>query len=253
MQVFNPAAAFLNMLEEINPYQWGPVSFRPSFSYSFLYGTGIQSSPGNNAASIVQTVAPSFLFQYGSHWILNYTPSWVFYSSSQFRDSLNHAATLNWGTSYEDWVLGFSQGYTRTDNSEIETAGQTEQQTYTTAINAAYQFNTKISLDMGLNQNLNYIGNGSNTTNSLGNLANSYSWSTMEWLNYAFWPRLNAGLGVGGGYTIQDGSPDSVNEQYQGRVNWRATDKISFQLSGGVNVQHYLGSGAAGQFDHPHL
>jgi len=27
MQVFNPAAAFLNMLQGINPYQWGPVSF----------------------------------------------------------------------------------------------------------------------------------------------------------------------------------------------------------------------------------
>jgi len=53
----------------------------------------------------------------------------------------------------------------------------------------------------------------------------------MEVVNYEFWPRLSAALAVGGGYTIQDGSPDSINEQYQARVNWRATDKISFQLS----------------------
>ena len=65
----------------------------------------------------------------------------------------------------------------------------------------------------------------------------------MEWLNYEFWPRLNAGIGAGVGYTIQDGSPDSLNEQYEARVNWRATDKISFQLNGGLEDQQYLNSG----------
>jgi uncharacterized protein (PEP-CTERM system associated) len=65
----------------------------------------------------------------------------------------------------------------------------------------------------------------------------------MEWLNYEFWPRLNAGIGAGVGYTIQQGSPNSINEQYQGRVNWRATDKISFQLNGGVEDQQYLSGG----------
>ena len=232
------------MLEGINPYQWGPVSFRPSLSYSFLYGTGIQSSPGNQQASVVQTVSPGFLFVVGRHWTLDYTPSWTFYSSKQLKNSLNHAASLSWGTSYEDWVLGFSQSYNRSDTPSIETGAQTEQESYSTAINASYQFNTKISLDMGLSQNLSYVGNGGNPANQLGNLANSKAWSTMEWLNYEFWPRLSAGIGVGGGYTIQDGSPDSINEQYQARVNWRATDKISFQLSGGLEDQQYLSGGA---------
>jgi hypothetical protein len=245
MEVFNPAASFLNMLEGINPYQWGPVSFRPSLSYSFLYGTGIQSSPGNQQASVVQTVSPNFLFVVGSHWTLDYTPSWTFYSSRQFKDSLNHAATLSWGASYEDWVLGFSQGYTLSTTPLIETGAQTEQESYSTAIHASYQFNTKISLDMGLSQNLNYVGNGGSSTNLFGNLANSKAWSTMEWLNYQFWPRFSAGIGVGGGYTIQDGSPDSINEQYQTRVNWRATDKISFQVSGGLEDQQYLSGGAS--------
>jgi uncharacterized protein (PEP-CTERM system associated) len=66
----------------------------------------------------------------------------------------------------------------------------------------------------------------------------------MDWLNYQFWPRLNVGLGAGFGYTIQDASPDSRYEQYQGRVNWRATDKVSFQLSGGLQDQQYLSGGA---------
>jgi hypothetical protein len=243
MQVFNPAAAFLNMLQEINLYQWGPVGFRPSVSYQFLYATGVQSSPGTNAATIIQTVTPNFLFVIGSHWTLNYSPSWTFYSSGQFQSSLNHVVTLSWGTSYGDWVLGLSQGYTRSDTPLIQTGAQTEQEDYSTAINASYQFNSKISLDMGVSQNFNYPGNGGGSTNLYQDLVNSRSWSTMEWLNYEFWPRLIAGIGVGVGYTTQAGSPDSLNEQYQGRVNWRATDKISFQLSGGLEDQQYLSGG----------
>ncbi len=245
MQVFSPAAAFLNMLQEINPYQWGPVSFRPSLSYSFSYATGVQSSPGTNSATVVQTFSPNFPFVIGRHWTLDYSPSWTFYSSGQLQNSLDHTASLSWGTSYEDWNLGFSQGYSRSDSPLIETGAQTDQQGFSTALNASYQFNNKLSLSMGVSQNINLINNSGSSTNSFGNLANSYSWSTMEWLNWQFWPRLNAGIGVGAGYTTQAGSPDSLNEQASGRVNWRATDKTSFQLSVGVQDQQYM-SGAAG-------
>ena len=232
------------MLEEINLYQWGPVGFRPSISYSFTRATGVQATPGQSSASTVQSVSPNFLFLIGKHFSLDYTPNWTFYSSSQLQDSLNHSATLSWGTSYEDWTMGFSQGYTRSDTAQIQTGAQTSQEGYSTAINASYQFNSKISLNMGVNQNFNYIQNGANTTTLYGNYANSKAWSTMEWLNWQFWPRLNAGIGVGGGYTSQQGSPDSVNEEYQARVNWRATDKVSFSLNGGLEDQQYLSGGA---------
>jgi hypothetical protein len=251
MQVFNPAEDFLNMLAGINPYQWGPVSFRPSISYSFSYATGVQSSPGTNAATITQTVTPNFLFGIGSHWTLDYSPSWTFYSSSQLQDSLNQSASLSWATSYEDWVLGFSQGYSFSDTPMTQTGAQTEQQSISTSLNASYQFNEKMSLSMEVGQSISLVSSSGNSTNSLGTLANSYSWSTMEYLNYEFWPRLNAGIGVGGGYSTQAGSPDSLNEQYSARVNWRATDKVSFQLSGGVQDQQYLGGGAAGDLITP--
>jgi len=96
-----------------------------------------------------------------------------------------------------------------------------------------------------LNQDFNYVGNAGSQTNQLQNLASNKSWSMMDWLNYQFWPRLNAGIGVGFGYNQQDNSPDTIYEQYQARVNWRATDKISFQLSGGVHDQQYLSGGAS--------
>jgi hypothetical protein len=178
MQVFNPEQRFLNMLGKINPYQWGPVSFRPSVSYQFLYGSGIQSAPGQQQSSIIQTFSPDFLFILGSHWTLSYSPSWTFYSSSQFKNSLDHSVILTGGATYDDWILSLSQGYTRSDDPQVETAAQTEQETYSTSLNATYQLNSKISLNAGFNQDLSFADQLNNSRQWLGTLGFAYHfWS----------------------------------------------------------------------------
>ena len=239
MQVFAPPAAGPS-----SPLQLGPVILHPHLDYQVSYGNGIQSSPGQQQKSVIQQVAPGILFNLGDHWILDYAPTLLFYSSSSLRDTVNQSVQLGWGSAYGDWFFSGSQSYASSANPNVATAAQTDQEVYSTVLNASYQFNDKMSLDMGFNQNFNYVGNGTVTTNYLQSLADSKSWSTMDWLNYEFWPRLNAGLGIGGGYAIQSGSPDAINEQFQARVNWRATDKISFQLSGGGQDQQYSSGGA---------
>jgi hypothetical protein len=52
-------------------------------------------------------------------------------------------------------------------------------------------------------------------------------------------------LAWAGGYDNEDASPDMTFEQLQRRVNWRATDKISFQLHDGVEDRQFLSGGAA--------
>jgi hypothetical protein len=65
----------------------------------------------------------------------------------------------------------------------------------------------------------------------------------MDWLNYQLWPRFDIGIGVGGGYVAVSQGTDMTYEQYQGRVNWRATDKISFQVHGGLEDRQFLDAG----------
>ena len=248
MQNNNPMQVFAPTPETASPYplQWGPVSLHPHVDYQLSYGNGVQSAPGEAHNTLVNQVSPGILFNLGSHWTLDYTPTLIYYSSSSFQDVLNQYVILSWGSAFgNDWFVNGSQSYLSTSNPQVQTASQTDQQTYATALNASYQFNQEISLDMGLNQDFNYVENTGSSANQLQNLADSKSWSTLEWLNYQFWPRLNAGLGLGFGYNQQENSPDSVYEQYQGRVNWRATDKISFQLSGGLHDQQYLSGGAS--------
>lgn len=232
MQVFKPENPLSNFMDELQPLQWGPVVLRPHIFYQFTYGTGIQSSPGEQHDTVEQSVAPGVLFVLDPRWTLDYTPTFTFYSGNSFQDTVGQSVTLTGGTTYEDWSFGLSQNFTYTSSPQVQTGAQTDQQTYTTSLTASHPLNSKMSVDLGVSQNLNYPSG----------FQSSLEWSTMNWLNYEFWPRLTAGVGAGGGYV--DSSPNSVFEQLQGRVNWRATDKISFGLNGGPQFTQFTDGGA---------
>ena len=241
MQVFSPSATAPPQ-DDNESFKCGPVVIRPHIYYQFLYGSGIVSGPGQSHNTIVQEFAPGVLFDIGSHWTIDYTPTLNFYSNRQFKNTTDHNVQLQWGTAFHDWFVTASQSYANTSDPQVETAGQTDQQTYNTALNAIYQFNDKLSADLGVDQNLNYFGQTS--TNLVLGLANSRSWSTTDGLYDQFWPRFNAGINVGFGYNQQAGSPDSFLQQYQASANWRITDKVSFQLSGGLEDLEYLSGGS---------
>jgi hypothetical protein len=232
MQVFPQNSALSDMMDELHPLQWGPVTLRPHANYSFSYNTGIQSSTNQSNDSIVQTLSPGCLFVLGKHWTLDYTPTITFYSDKNLKDSVGHAVSLTGGTAYEDWVFGFSQGFTYTDSPQSETGTQTSQENFNTSLTAAYQINSEFSTDLAVNQNLAFTSGFQNTR----------EWSTIDWLNYQVFPRLSFGVGAGGGYT--EATPNSTKEELRGRVNWRATDKISFSVNGGAEFTQFTDGGA---------
>ncbi len=243
MQVFSPAETAPPQLA--NGFPLGPVTIHPHPLYQFLYGNGIESSPGEEQNTIVQEFSPGVLFDIGPHWALDYTPTLIFYSSSQFRNAVEESVLLSWGSTYGAWFLSGSQSYVSTSEPSGEIGGQTEEDAYSTTLSASYKIKGKLSLDLGFNQNFDYFNTAQSPTNLLLGLVNSRVWSTMDWVNYQFRPRLTAGLGLGFGYNQQQDSPDSIDEEYQAQVNWRATDKVSFQLSGGLEDQQYLSGNAS--------
>ena len=232
MVVFTPAGFSSGGLQ--TPLQWGPLALRPRAFYRFLDGTGISSTVSNHTATIVQSFSPGFLLNIGNHWTLDYSPTWTFYSSREFRNTLDQNVRLVGGTAYEDWTLGLSQSYVKSSDPEVETGTQTDQQTFSTALNASYRINTKLSLDMGVNQDFIF------TTQ----FENSREWSTMEWLNYQFWPRLDSSLGAGFGYVNVDIGSDMTYERIEARIRWRVWDKVAFQVHGGAEIRQFLGGGA---------
>lgn len=221
MQVFSTENPLASFPDEQQPLQLGPVTFRPHVYYQFLYGTGIQSSPGQEQNTIIQSLAPGLLMVLTPRWTLDYTPTFTFYSDRNFQNNVGQSVTLTGGAAYEQWIFGLSQNFNYSSSPQAQTGGQTSQQTWSTALTASAPLNSKLSVDLGLDQSLNFPSGFQSTR----------EWSTMDWLNYEFWPRFSAGVGAGLGFVAAD--PDYLFEQAQARVGWRATDKISFQVSGG--------------------
>ncbi|MGB7768511.1 MAG: hypothetical protein WBN22_06620 [Verrucomicrobiia bacterium] len=234
MDVFVPAGS-VSQEQLAQPFRYNFLTLRPHPDYSFLYGDGILANPGEPANTTIQQISPGARLDIGDHWILDYTPTWTVYSSSLFQNTLDQSAALTGGTAYGSWVLGLSQSYTKSAVPQVETGTQTHQEIYATALNGAYTVNNKMSLDLAVSQ----------TLYSAQQFQSYREWSTLNWLNYQFWPRFSVALGMGVGYDDVDSSPDMLFEQYQARARWRATDKISFQLHGGLEDRQFLSGGAS--------
>jgi hypothetical protein len=97
-----------------------------------------------------------------------------------------------------------------------------------------------MSLDLGIGQSFVLADQ----------FASSRDWSTMDWLNYQFWPRLDAGLGAGFEFTDVDTGSDMTSEKLQARISWRVTDKTSLLLHGGLEDRQFL-SGGVGDLLNP--
>jgi len=211
------------------PFRWRKLSFRPRASYQFLYGNGILSSTNREEKTIVQTLTAGLTIGLGEHWLLDYTPSYVIYSDSHFKNALNHSLSLSGRTTYQDWSYGVSFGLGISSNPQTETAQQTDQQTYSAGITVGRQLNGSLSLDSsaGINFRLTDKFNDSKTYN------------TMHWLNYQWGPNLGLGLGVGGGYEESSLSSDMTYERVLGRIIWHIIKKLDLSLNGGPEFRQF--------------
>lgn len=205
-------------------FQAGPVTLRWHFLYRYLYGDGIPSAPGQQRSTAIHDIAPTFLFDIGSRWIIDYTPAWKLYSNSTFQDNVDHSVRLNWGTAYENWVLSASQSYSSTSNPLIETGRQTDQDAWSTAFGATYAFNSRMAFETSLNLDERYAEASPDYRD----------WSTQHWLQFQLSPQVNAAIGIGAGYTEILSGPDMRYYRPQARFTWQATDKINLSLQGGV-------------------
>ena len=217
------------------PLQWGPVTLRPHFLYSLSYADGILASPGDPESTIINQFSPGVTFVIGSHWTLDYTPSLQWYSNNKFQNNVGQNVALNGWAAYEDWTLGLSQTYSEFNAPTVQTGSQTEQESFATGLTASYRFNSKVSMDLALSQDFQ----------SAQQLESYNQWSTMDYVNYQFWPRFNAGLGLGGGYVSVNTGSDITFEQLQGRIAWSATDKSSLVIHGGLEYRQFLSGGVS--------
>lgn len=213
--------------------EYGIRKLHPRLFYQFSYGNRLQATAGGpKENSIIQRVTPAMTLQLGRKWAIDYAPTLTYYSSDQFRDTLEHSVIFSGGTTYQDWAFGLSQAYQKTDSPRIETGAQTQQDRFSTALSALHQLNSKLGLQLGLNQSIRLSDQ----------YIDVYQWSTMNWLDYQIAQRFSTGVGLGGGYVDVSEGLDSTFEQLMGRLNFAPSEKLSFEANGGGDIRQYLDS-----------
>lgn len=215
-------------------FQWGFVTAHPHLSYRYLYGDGLQSSPGVQKKTSINSISPGVLFNIGTHWTLDYSPTQTYYSDSAFKDTLDHSVRILGLTSYDDWSFSLSQSFTTTDTPLIETGRQTKENGYTTAATLGYHFNNQLQLDT----NFGY------TARFTTMFPDSRDTTIGERLHYQFLPRTDASVSLDYGYTDLSSGTDMTYIRPGVAFSWKATDKASFNVSAGVENRKFRTGGA---------
>lgn len=219
-----------------NPFVWGPLVFHPRAAYTFSYGTGLRSQPGQQERSIVQTLSPSLGIDLGRNWKLFYKPELTFYSSDNLEDTLSHSVSLSGHAATDVWTFSVGQTVSISSEARAETATQTDSKQYSTFLGAGRQLGRDWSLDLGVFQN---IQSRSGYEDAQGD---TYQWSTMNWLNYHVGPAFGVAGGVGGGFTDVTTGSDMTYEQVQGRITFRVSQKIHAGMNAGVEIRQFVDS-----------
>jgi hypothetical protein len=241
-QIFPPRPA-PTAPQPYEPFRWDQFVLRPHVDYQFIDAYHLLAAPSNQVNTTIQRISPGFLLNLGPHWAVDYTLTIALYSNTNFGTEVDHSITLTGQTVYGDWVFGLLQGVNLNSSALIEFGGQQDQEYFNTVFTGHHEDNQYFSEDLSLNQNFQiYPGS---------EFDDSRNWSTLDWLNYQPQSHFNVGIGAGLGYVNSDYGPDSVFEQLQGRVNWRLTDLLSLQVSGGFSETEFLGSQGNGNLFSP--
>jgi hypothetical protein len=219
-----------------DPFQWGDFSLHPHLFYNLIYGNGVQAAPGHPSNTVFQSVSPGILALLGAHWTFDYTPTWNFYSGNSISDTVGQSATLTGAAAAGDWTFKFGQSYLSTSSLLIDTGGLTTQRTYTTDLEATDSLSRQFQLDTTVEQTIA----SANDQTSGSPYPDFREWSGAESLRYLFSPRTDASIGVFGGFTDEIGTAQLITVGPKAAIDWRPTDKLTFNVHGGFETQIFL-------------
>ena len=215
-------------------FTFGALSLHPHLVVRSVYGLGLPTEGGRHVASMINTQAPGLTVDAGRHWTIDYTPTWTTYTARALKDTVDHSASLQGTGKVQDWAVTWTEIYNASSPILIETGAQTAQRTWSSQLGASRGFSSGLTFSTNESLNERYAEISPDTRD----------WATMNWLTVRSAKRLEAGLGLGAGYSEIVGRPDGTNERYMGRLNWSPTDKLSIGVDGGMEARHSRASGS---------
>jgi hypothetical protein len=237
-RALRPAPSIIARPGPGTPYAYGPVAVFPRVSNRFVYVDGLQAEAGRPLNTYQNTLSPGVRVDIGDNWTVDYGANWTAYTNKAFRETLGHQVNVAGHYVLRSWSAQFSQGYSTSTDSLVETARLTDQESIQTSFSLRKRFHSRLYGESSVGQSLNYISNA----------PNSYSWTTQHALNFRVIPGVNVSASVGGGYVDMDPGANMAYLRALGRFTWVVTDKISVSAGAGENIQQTYSPGVSARY-----
>ncbi|MGI8431781.1 MAG: outer membrane beta-barrel protein [Chthoniobacterales bacterium] len=218
-----------------------------------VYDDNINISSFDRQSDVYTTVEPTLNLGFGdaenNFLALTYSPSGYFFASHSENNAIQQSISLNGQYRFPRVTLAFGEeiqildgtnlnaaGGTGTDftRTNLDVAGRTKLNTYSTRLNANYSLTGKTFLTAGLNYN----------ASDYASLISSSVVSGNVYFNYTYSPKLALGVGATAGYDSVDApSDDQTFEQINFRASYELTGKVSASFSAGFEFRQVANGG----------
>jgi hypothetical protein len=263
--LFPDAAENISLEKAIDKHPW---KFVLHGSVTSTYDDNIFISHENRQADYIFTIAPgvavgrgdfknelsdlssyenrfnpdrSEILAASNYIFLHYIPSVTLFTDHSSEDSADHDVTLEGQYEWKRLTLGIKARFQTMNLPDVDLGERVERHLFSGVLSSKYDYTDKTSFEANF---YNYI------RDYAGNHVDSVEYRSQEWMNYQVAPKITMSVGFTYGHVDLSDGPGQDYEQALVRARYRATEKVQFDISGGVEFRnvHGFGSRANGIF-----
>lgn len=207
----------------------GMFSYTAGISYRYSDGTRLRTETGNDRDTAIQTVIFTGGLSVGKHWSLSHSSTKSFYSNEEFRDPLDHSASVSAGYALGEWLAAGSLSYSRQNDTILEIGAQTTRDIYNGGVSFSRGIGERTSLELSFNYNVGFATG----------LVSGRTFSTTDSLNYEISRRMKAGVSVSYGMSFMNAGADSTSIRPEAHFSWQLSPKTSLSASAGYEYREF--------------
>ena len=254
--LFPDAGENVSLEREIDKHPW---KFVLHGSATATYDSNIFISSSNEQEDFIFTIAPGMAIGRGefrnelaslgsyetrfnpdrsdmvegeNYIFVHYVPSVTLFADHSSENSFDHDVTLAGQYEWKRLTIGLKARFQTMNLPDVDLGERVERHLFTGALTSKYDYSAKTSFELNF---FNYL------RDYAGNHVDTAEYRGQAWVNYQVRPKITLAVGFTYGQVEISRGPGQNYEQALARMRYRATEKVRFDLTGGVEFRHIQG------------
>lgn len=222
--------------------RYGRWIFRPGVSNSISYNDNVfaRERPSANADSedVIHRISADLSFSvmdasedYFLIPSLSYTPELVLFHDNSDQNTLNHYGHFELKKVLSKTVIRLDHTSSSIQETSAEAANLEGRNTHQTYFAVSYEPGGKIMVELEATQQFQQRKR-----------SDIKEWREDLWFNYLWLPKVEVGVGIGGGFVTVERGRDSFLHADQVRFRYYPKQKLAIEIRGGIETRFFQGN-----------